>query len=116
MGRKPDSIGMKIGIAGTHSTGKTTILEFVGQKLQEAGFSTARVSDLASAARDAGFPILREHTFSSTLWIISRGICEELAAALKCDVILVDRPAPDALGYLYAALEHRGVSLPAAEI
>ncbi len=107
---------MKIGIAGTHSTGKTTILEFVAQGIRNAGFTTTRVSDLASTAREAGFPILRDHTFESTLWIMARGICEELEAALKFDVVLVDRPVPDALGYLYAALNHRRQELPEEEI
>jgi hypothetical protein len=107
---------MKIGVAGTHSTGKTTVLNFVADRLGEAGFSTKRVSDLASAARDAGFPILRDHTFASTLWIMTRGISEELAAALHCDVVLVDRPVPDALGYLFAALTHRGEIISEGEM
>lgn len=107
---------MKIGVAGTHSTGKTTLLDFVAKRLAEAGYSTKRVSDLASAARDAGFPILRDHTFASTLWIMSRGISEELAAALRCDVLLVDRPVPDALGYLFAALSHRDETIPEVEM
>jgi hypothetical protein len=73
------------------------------------------VSDLAKKARKLGFPILREHSFASTLWIISRGIATELECELKADVVLVDRPVPDALGYLLAALKFRRHSLSRAQ-
>ncbi len=100
-----------VGVAGTHSTGKTTFLKQLGEKFEAQGLSIESVGDLATAARDAGFGILREHTYESTLWIISRGMSEELAAATTADVVLVDRPIPDALGYLRAALAYRGDSL-----
>ena len=58
-----------------------------------------------------GFPILRDHTFESTLWIMTRGITLELEAELAADVVLVDRPVPDALGYLVAALRYRRETL-----
>jgi hypothetical protein len=76
----------------------------------------ARVGDLATEARRYGFPILREHTFASTLWIISRGISRELQAQLNAQVVLVDRPVVDALGYLFAALEFRQESISVAEM
>jgi hypothetical protein len=103
---------VRIGVAGTHSTGKTTLLRRTARELQKRGYFVATVSDLASKAKDAGFPILREHTFESTLWIISRGIARELESELTAEVVLVDRPVPDALGYLLAALRFRNESLP----
>ena len=103
---------IKFGIAGTHSTGKTTLLDFVASRLGQDGYRVARVADLATEAHAHGFPILRGHTFESTLWIITRGISLELEAELKADVVLVDRPVADALGYLRAALGYRGESLP----
>lgn len=108
-------MAVKIGIAGTHSTGKTTLLRGLARELRGKGYSTVRVSDLATKAQQLGFPILAKHNFSSTLWIISRGISRELEAALTADVILVDRPVPDALGYLYAAMKLRRYSLSKAE-
>jgi hypothetical protein len=39
---------------------------------------------------------------------MTRGISEELAAWPHADVLLVDRPVPDALGYYLAALAYRG--------
>jgi predicted ATPase len=105
-----------IGVAGTHSTGKTTLLNHVARKLRAAGYSVARVADLATEARHYGFPILREHTFASTLWIISRGISRELQAQLTAQVVLVDRPVVDALGYLFAALQFRRETISNAKM
>lgn len=103
---------IKLGVAGTHSTGKTTFLSELESRLAERGLRTSRVGDLATAARAAGFPILHNHTFESTLWIMTRGITAELEASQQADVVLVDRPVMDALAYLFAALAHRGVKLP----
>ena len=102
---------MKIGIAGTHSTGKTSFLDALSAAFEARGLRVARVTDVAREARDLGFPILRSHTFESTLWIMTRCITKQLEAGLSADVVLVDRPALDAVGYLYAALEHRGEQL-----
>ncbi|MEL7370767.1 MAG: AAA family ATPase [Myxococcota bacterium] len=97
-----------IAIAGTHSTGKSTFLAALCKELESLGLKVGYVRELAVAARKADFGILREHSYESTLWIITRGISEELAAANRAQVVLVDRPVPDALGYLRAALSHRG--------
>ncbi|MER9407960.1 ATP-binding protein [Mesorhizobium sp. M0317] len=101
-----------IGIAGTHSTGKSTFVSRVAEKLEGRGLSVGQIGDLATKARDVGFPILSDHTYESTLWIIAEGMRQEAEALLTSDVVLVDRPVPDALGYLTAALEvsSRGIS------
>lgn len=104
-----------VGVAGTHSTGKSTFVKLVGQRLQEKGALVAVVSDLAEACCDAGFGILREHTFESTLWIMTTGIARELEAGLRAKYVIVDRPVPDALGYLLAAIELRGAQLREAD-
>lgn len=102
-----------IGIAGTHSTGKTTFVEQLRGQAKERGISVVVVSDTATRAQEAGFPILRDHTFESTLWIMTAVIKAELEAGLKARLVLVDRPVPDALGYLEAALSatSRSISL-----
>lgn len=96
---------LKIGIAGTHSTGKSTLLNSIQTRLEAKGLRVAIVSDLARAARDAGFPILIQQTEDTALWIMAEGMRREAAAALTNDVILVDRAIFDALGYLEAALQ-----------
>jgi len=101
-----------IGITGTHSTGKSTFFEKIRQQAERRKLRVARVGDVATRCEAAGFPILRNHTFESTLWIISSVISNELEFALKCDLILVDRPVSDAIGYLEAALAatHRTIT------
>lgn len=73
-------------------------------ELSSRGFIPQYVHDSAVNARDLGFPILRDHTFESTAWMMAEAIRLETVASLTADVILVDRPVPDALGYLLAAL------------
>jgi hypothetical protein len=99
---------MKIAVAGTHSTGKTIFLTRLRHLLETAGYHVASVGDLAGAARDHGFPILREQTVTSTLWIMTMGIAAELSAGRRADVVLVDRPITDALAYHAAAHAWRG--------
>lgn len=102
----------KVAIAGTHSTGKTTFADGLRQALSAEGFTTAGVSDLGEECRDAGFNILHDHTPQSTLWIMTTGVSRELSAALNAQVVIVDRPVPDALGYYRAALAHRDEAAP----
>jgi AAA domain len=98
---------IKIGITGTHSTGKSSFLEAVRQKL-EPDLKIHRIGDFAVRAKALGFPILRSHNYESTLWIISECMRLEAEASLANDVVLVDRPVIDALGYLHAALRLSG--------
>lgn len=97
-----------IGIAGTHSTGKSTFLATLKQRATERGITVETIADTATRCQSAGFKVLLDHTFESTLWILCSVIRAELEAALRADLVLVDRPVPDALGYLEAALEMTG--------
>jgi hypothetical protein len=97
-----------IAIAGAHSTGKSTFLAKLAQELRHGNLRVATVADLGEQAQRAGFPILAQHTWASTLWIITQGISNELAAWISADIVLIDRPVPDALGYYRAALDYRG--------
>ncbi|MBB4966364.1 AAA family ATPase [Saccharothrix violaceirubra] len=96
-----------LGVLGTHSTGKSTFLARLAHDLRRDGVQVSTVADLGEQAQRAGLPILRNHTWASTLWIVTRGVSDELAAWPHCDVLLVDRPVPDALGYYRAALADR---------
>jgi hypothetical protein len=104
-----------IAVLGTHSTGKSTFLARLAHALRLEDIQVATVADLAEQAQRIGLPILFNHTFTSTLWIITRGISNELEAWLHADVVLIDRAVPDALGYYRAALAYRNeVPDPAA--
>ncbi|MEV6278875.1 AAA family ATPase [Nocardia sp. NPDC051832] len=96
-----------VAVMGTHSTGKTTFINKLAGRLRRDRIEVEIVADLGSLALEAGLPILAEHTWASTLWIIARGISTELEAWTRADVVLIDRGAPDALGYYEAALETR---------
>lgn len=97
-----------IAVVGTHSTGKSTFLARLAHELRRCGLQVATVADLGEQAQRMGLPILWNHTWMSTLWIITRGISNEVQAWPHGDVVLVDRAVPDALGYYRAALEYRG--------
>ncbi|WP_214406245.1 AAA family ATPase [Pseudonocardia lacus] len=99
-----------IAVAGTHSTGKTTFLARLAHRLRQRHLEVATVADLGEQALRTGLGILHSHTYASTLWIMARGISHEVATWPHVDVLLVDRPVPDALGYYLAALDHRGES------
>lgn len=101
-----------LGIAGTHSTGKSTFIEEVERQAESQGIVVRRISDTATKCRDIGLPILRDHTFESTLWIMVTVIKAEIEAGMGAELVLVDRPVIDALGYLEAALKatHRSIT------
>ncbi|MBM7776000.1 hypothetical protein JOD54_006204 [Actinokineospora baliensis] len=96
-----------VAVLGTHSTGKSTFLARLAHELRRQDIQVATVADLGEQAQRIGLPILFNHTYASTLWIITRGISNELEAWLHADVVLVDRAVPDALGYYRAALAYR---------
>lgn len=99
---------IRIGIGGSHSTGKTTFLTKLKERIQDKNLSVCHIQNLASNAQELGFPILTEHTYESTLWIMAEGLRRETEATLSSNVLLVDRPVFDALGYFEAALEISG--------
>lgn len=97
-----------VAVLGAHSTGKSAFLARLAHALRREQVQVSTVADLGEQAQRIGLPILRNHTWASTLWIITRGISEELEAWMHADVVLVDRAVPDALGYYRAALAYRG--------
>lgn len=108
---------IRIGIVGTHSTGKTTLLRRIEMELRAVGVRVARTRGrLAVKAAELGFPKLQNQSAATTEWIISSGIADELEAGLQADVVLVDRAAPDPLAYYLAALDARGEHGDPAEV
>jgi hypothetical protein len=99
---------IRIGVLGTHSTGKTTLLKRIEMELRAEGVTVARTGRLGKRAAAAGLPKMQHHTPASTEWIITQGIADELAAAAQgAQVVLLDRAAHDAIAYFHAALECR---------
>jgi molybdopterin-guanine dinucleotide biosynthesis protein len=108
---------IRIGVLGTHSTGKTTLLKRIERELRGHGLAVARTGRLAKRAAEIGLPKMHRHTAASTEWIITQGIADEIAAAAQgAHVVLVDRASFDAIAYLRAALEFRGETVHRMEM
>ena len=64
----------KVAVAGAHSTGKSTFSRRLQSELLERGVDVACAHTSANRAKALGFPILAEHTFHSTVWIMAETI------------------------------------------
>lgn len=103
---------IRIGVMGTHSTGKTMLLKRIEMELRAHGIPVTRTGRIGRRAATIGLPKMQNHTAASTEWVITQGIADELAAAAQLDpapvqVVLADRAALDALAYFHAAQEWR---------
>lgn len=103
---------IRIGVMGTHSTGKTTLLKRIEMELRGHGIPVARTGRLGKRAALAGLPKMQHHTAASTEWIITQGIADEIAATARpnpepIQVVLADRAPLDALAYFHAAQQWR---------
>ncbi|MFD0351724.1 hypothetical protein ACFQ0M_47870 [Kitasatospora aburaviensis] len=94
-------------MAGTHSSGKTTLARRIEMELRATGLTVTRTGGLAKRAATLGFPKMTRHTLASTEWIITAGAAAVLEAELTADVVIVDRTAHDAIAYLRAAHQRR---------
>ncbi|WP_406190854.1 AAA family ATPase [Streptomyces sp. NBC_01017] len=106
---------IRIGVLGTHSTGKTTLVKRIEMELRGHGLTVAHTVGSASGRRRPGCRRC-SHTERSTEWIITQGIANEISAVtLGAEVVLADRASYDALAYWHAALECRGETVPRLE-
>ncbi len=89
---------MKIAIIGTHSTGKTTILENLSQYFEALG---KEVIVLPEYARLCPFPINENSTLEAQKWILLSQITEENKIDHTNKILLSDRATIDNFAYLY---------------
>lgn len=107
---------LRIGVIGTHSTGKTTLLKRIEMELRGHGLTVARTGRLGKRAAAAGLPKMQHHTVQSTEWVIAQGILDEInAVAQGAEVVLIDRAAHDAIAYFEAAMAFRAETPPRIE-
>ncbi len=93
---------LKIGLIGTHETGKTTFgLIFAGY-LKSMDYSANLVSE---AARMSPFGLLEDTTMETEMWIINQQINNELATSKFSDILVCDRTSLDTLAYSKYVLE-----------
>lgn len=105
-----------IGVAGTHSTGKSIFCNDLKKSLELSGGRVATIPSFGKLAVELGIPLLDKHTYDSTMWFIDRTLEAQQAAYANADVVLVDRPIIDAVAYWYAAIEYRRESAANHEI
>ncbi len=94
-----------IAISGSHGTGKTTAAfqEATRQKILHPSESVAVLCEQSSLSP---YPINKEGTEASQMWIFTRQIEQELEYLSKYDIIISDRTAVDAIAYTYIAGFH----------
>ncbi|MFG9942578.1 AAA family ATPase [Pseudomonas aeruginosa] len=105
-----------IGVAGTHSTGKSTFCRELKAGLELRDIRVETVPSFGALAAQQGIPLLTQHTYDSTMWFIDRTLEAEHAARTDAEVVLVDRPVIDAVAYWSAAVEYRGMSITPHEL
>ncbi len=89
---------MKIAIIGTHSTGKTTLIESLAQHFSVQG---KEVFILPEYARLCPFPINEETTLEAQKWILLSQITEENKIDHTNNILLTDRATIDNFAYMY---------------
>ncbi len=104
-----------IGVAGTHSTGKSTFCRDLKACIELKGIRVVTIPSFGARAVLEKIPVLTHHTYDSTMWFIERTLEAEQAARANAEVVLVDRPVIDAVAYWNAALAYRGASAVACE-
>ncbi|MBT3394476.1 MAG: ATP-binding protein [Waddliaceae bacterium] len=89
----------KIGILGTHGTGKTTLSYALAVFYKNKGLNTKIVNE---TARSCPFPLDAEMSPEAGLWIYHSHITKELEAqARNFDICICDRTAIDSFLYLH---------------
>lgn len=89
---------MKVAIIGTHSTGKTTLLENLSDHFKSLG---KEVIILPEFARLCPFPINENTTLEAQKWILLSQITEENKIDHKDKILLSDRGTIDNFAYMY---------------
>jgi hypothetical protein len=85
---------LKIGISGTFSTGKSTLIAALTKRLSESK-TLYGLMELSTIARRCPFPINKDQTMETSLWIMTQMISAELTAAIHNKLTITDRTAID---------------------
>ena len=89
-------MAIKIAFIGTHGTGKTTLAHELVSKLKKQNIDAGY---LGETVRRCPFPINKDATKKSQIWIILNQIISELETEGRCDVLVCDRSVFDNYAY-----------------
>jgi len=88
----------KIGIIGTHGTGKTTLaLQIAAAEKRKLPY--LRVDILTNVARSCPLPINNDATPESQAWIFHQRMRQEIELAHRANVLICDRTVLDICAY-----------------
>ncbi|MFH1682660.1 MAG: AAA family ATPase [Candidatus Woesearchaeota archaeon] len=91
----------KIGLFGTHGTGKTTLVHSISGQLQEQNLSVRAITEIAKLAKERGVQIDKATTLEAQAWILYRQCAAELEGEFyDYDVTACDRTVFDNYCYL----------------
>ena len=95
----------KIGLIGTHGTGKTTLAALVSGELKKAGIEAKFIGEVATEAKEKGLAINEKTTIQAQMWILYTQFAAELVLGTErhdrpnYQVLICDR-GPDNYCYL----------------
>lgn len=89
---------MKLAIIGTHSTGKTTLVNKLAEKLRTNGYKVTVVPEMA---RLCPYPINGGTSHEAQQWILEKQIAEENLLNDEDGIIVCDRACIDSLAYYH---------------
>ncbi|NQV91537.1 AAA family ATPase [Candidatus Woesearchaeota archaeon] len=95
----------KIGLVGTHGTGKTSLAALIEGELKRRGMEAIKLPEISTEARKRGLSINRNTTLGTQMWILHQQFANELelseesAHTTNYQVIITDR-GPDNYCYL----------------
>ena len=87
---------IKIGILGTHNSGKTTLGHTIMSYLKEHHVIVGWVSEIV---RDCPFPVNERASFHAQLWILNSQINKEIEEQTRNNVVVTDRTVIDNFAY-----------------
>lgn len=89
---------LKVGIIGTHYSGKTALCHQIVGRLRSDGFLIDYVRE---AARNSYYLASGEYSYAMQLDILNRQISEELEILRTSELVICDRTVLDVLAYTY---------------
>ncbi len=104
---------LKIGVLGTHDTGKTTLAFSLCSKLKSKHLFVGFVEE---SVRECPFPINQMTNFLSQYWILNKQIIDEIEKHERYNVIVTDRTTIDNYAYALRASKMGKISKDDLEI